>query len=79
MTTTKHPVARKGYAIVRVELCAAESEPWTNRIKVKAIVWSEEAAEKEVARLNSLNREKGCLYFWQGTRVAGEAGSISPQ
>jgi hypothetical protein len=44
--------------------------PASNRVTVKKIVWSEEEALAEVARLNQLNAEKGCEYFYQVTRLA---------
>jgi hypothetical protein len=38
-------------------------------ITVKEVVWTEEAAEAEVDRLNALNAGKGCRYFLQYTRA----------
>jgi len=32
---------------------------------VRRIVWSEELAETEVRRLEELNADKRCRYFWQ--------------
>lgn len=54
------------YAIVRVDRYSADAVP---TITVKQIVWSQEAAEQEVERLNVLNRPKGAGYFWQVTRL----------
>lgn len=36
---------------------------------VKLVVWSEDAADLEVARLNRLNRSKGCRYQWELSRA----------
>lgn len=38
-------------------------------VTVKEIVRSQELAEAEVARLNTLNAEKNVLYWWQYTRL----------
>ena len=41
-------------------------------VTVKEIVTTREAAEAEVERLNKLNAEKGCRYFWQQTRFVSD-------
>lgn len=38
-------------------------------ITVKEVLLSQERAEAEVERLNKINSEKGCRYFWQYTRL----------
>lgn len=64
------------YAIVRID--ENLSETLEHCITIKEIVWSIEEAESEVARLNELNRSKGCRYFWQHTRlIDAEAGTES--
>ena len=60
---------RAAYAIVRVDLRAADDE---QRFTVRRIVWSESLAESEVERLQALNGDKSCSYFWQHTRVEQE-------
>ena len=55
------------YAVVRID--DYPSGTLENCITIKEIVWSAEEAEAEVARLNELNRSKGCRYFWQYTRL----------
>jgi hypothetical protein len=64
------------FAIVRVDLYQLEdgtNPDWRNTVTVKAVVETQERAESEVTRLNQLNAEKGCLYFWQTTRFLGTA------
>jgi hypothetical protein len=39
---------------------------------VKEVLLSQERAEAEVERLNKLNSEKGCRYFWQYTRLVSD-------
>ena len=64
------------YAVVRID--ENLSETLENCITIKEIVWTIEEAESEVARLNELNRSKGCRYFWQHTRmIDAEAESES--
>jgi hypothetical protein len=60
------------FAIVRVE---AEIERDEERFTVTRIVWDEDVAEAEVSRLNELNDDKGCRYFWQATRAQARLGS----
>lgn len=55
-----------GYAIVRVDLDQTDEQ---SRVSVARVVWDMAYAEAEVARLNSVNADKDCRYFWQYTRV----------
>ena len=56
-----------GYAIIRLDLDPVYADE--DRYTVKRVVWSEAAAVAEVARLNEVNADKNCRYFWQYTRV----------
>jgi hypothetical protein len=62
---------RYGYAIVREDryIGGWYREPPTNRIKIKRVVWDEGLAQREVERLNLLNGDDECEYFYQMTRV----------
>lgn len=60
----------QAFAIVRLDRYLLELAELRNCVTIKRIVWSMEAAEADVARLNQLNAEKGSEYFWQATRVA---------
>jgi hypothetical protein len=61
---------KRAYAIVRIDDYLKDLDiPKQNMITVKKIVWSMETAVNEVRRLNNLNESKGCLYFWQYTRI----------
>ncbi len=55
------------YAIVRLE--PETDGSIENRITVTRILLTLEEAERETQRLNELNGPKGCLYFWQATRM----------
>jgi hypothetical protein len=56
-----------GYAVIRLDLDRIYSDE--DRYTVKRIVWTEDQAAAEVERLNRLNADKNCRYFWQYTRV----------
>jgi hypothetical protein len=60
---------RAAFAVVRVDEYLPPKTAITDRISVKEIVSTLDEAEREVARLNELNADKGCLYFWQHTSV----------
>jgi hypothetical protein len=61
------------FAIVRLDSGAAGGTlPDKDLITVKKVVWTQAAAEQEVARLNQLNAGKGCLYYWQITRLESD-------
>lgn len=63
------------FAVVRLDdfqrAVDLETEPEV-AITVKKIVWTQEDAESEVARLNKLNKGKA-VYFWTITRVERKA------
>ncbi len=64
------------FAIVRVDTFQEEA-PLEEKIAITKVVSTQEAAEQEVKRLNELNGPKGCLYFWQITRMGSCAESVS--
>lgn len=54
------------YAIIRFDRLSKNPEL---SITVKEVVATPEIAESEVKRLNELNADKDCTYFWQTTRL----------
>jgi hypothetical protein len=38
-------------------------------IAVKLVLWSAEEAEQEILRLNALNRDRGCHYYYVRSRA----------
>jgi hypothetical protein len=44
-------------------------------VTVKEVVLTAEEAQDEVIRLNKLNGDKGCVYYWQSTHLFTEGGS----
>jgi len=54
------------YAIVRFDRFQHSKE---HSFTVKEIVRSQDIAELEVKRLNEVNADKDCTYFWQTTRL----------
>lgn len=59
-------VSEHVYAIVRFDRFADTPE---NSFTMKEIVRSQAIAESEVNRLNEVNADKDCMYFWQTTRL----------
>ncbi len=57
------------FAIIRVDRFQTADSPVEETITVKKIVRDQAAAEREVERLNKLNADVGCVYFWQMTRL----------
>jgi hypothetical protein len=54
------------YAIVRFDRFQEVSE---QSFTVKEVVGTQAIAESEVRRLNEINADKECTYFWQTTRL----------
>ena len=61
------------FAVLRFDRWLAEGQLTDERLEaavtVKAVVWTREKAEREVARLNEINRDKDCHYFHLLARV----------
>jgi hypothetical protein len=64
------------YAVVRVDDFNAEFGDST--ISIKEILPTLEEAIREVERLNKLNADKECHYFWQLTRYFPQGRSMKP-
>lgn len=65
-----HPNQRyeHAFAIVRIDLFHEPFDPLVGT-NVTKVVWSQEAAQLEVDRLNRVNHDKNVIYFAQITRV----------
>ena len=68
MVDTPHSRFRHAYAIVRIDPPVSETDPGNNISVVKVLI-SETDAEKELARLNHINANKGCVYLLTPTRL----------
>lgn len=62
------------YAIVRFD---GDMKSPESSFTVKEIVSTQAMAESEVERLNELNADKNCTYFWQVTRLFPEGTSAA--
>jgi hypothetical protein len=79
----EQPAYIQAYAVLRVENHAPEPpreyngliEAGPSNVKVKEIVMTAELARSEVVRLNKLNAELGCAYYFQSTHVFLDGGS----
>jgi len=67
------------YAILRYDGFHGPDARPEDTITVKEIVRSQELAEAEVARLNTLNGEKGVRYWWRYTRLFPDGQSACGQ
>ena len=68
------------YAVIRIDEFKNEPNvPDERHVTVKEIVYDIELAKAEVNRLNRLNSDKACKYFWQMTRLypQGTSAGIS--
>lgn len=61
------------YAILRYDEFQDPDVAIENRVTVTCVVNDETMARGEVDRLNTLNGNNGCRYFWQATRLADDA------
>ena len=68
MSDTPHSKFRHVYAVLRIDLPVNPENP-ENSIAVVKVFSSKFSAEKEVARLNNINSEKGCRYVLNTTRL----------
>jgi hypothetical protein len=62
---SKHPHV---YPIVRIDTPTDQTDP-TSRITVVKVLTSQVAAEAEVSRLNQINADKSCVYFYCTSRL----------
>jgi hypothetical protein len=60
---------KPAYAIVRHDLYYSKETPIEHKITIKKVVLDLAYAESEVERLNKINEDKRCYYFWQYTRI----------
>ena len=80
----------QGFAVVRVDESSVKNELTDTEfvvdgkvmpcagppgVTVKEVVTTAEEARREVDRLNRLNADKGCKYYWQSTHVFPDGGS----
>ena len=57
------------FVILRVDTTTSRVSAPETAVAVLKALWSEAAAEAEVARLNQSNQERGYAYFWKSARV----------
>ena len=57
------------FVILRVDTTTSRVGAPETAVAVLKALWSEAAAEAEVARLNQPSREPGYAYFWKSARV----------
>jgi len=60
----------QAFAIIRIDLKEKWYEAPERFITITKVLWDEKAADDEVARLRTLNKDKRCTYFAQLARVS---------
>ncbi len=69
MTVNPSVTYEQVFVILRVDTTASRVGAPETAVSVLKALWSEAAAEAEVARLNQPSREPGYAYFWKSARV----------
>jgi len=64
----RHSKYRHVYPIIRIDKPFNEAHP-TNTFSVVKVLTSQASAETEVSRLNTINADKSCAYFWETSRL----------
>ena len=67
--TTASVTYDRVFVILRTDTSANQSKAPETAVTVLKALWSETAAEAEVARLNQSAHEHGTIYFWKATRL----------
>jgi hypothetical protein len=57
------------FAVIRIDGPFDTGTDIQHRVTVKEVVRDLGIAQAEVDRLNTLNQDKKCKYFWQATRL----------
>jgi hypothetical protein len=65
---TPHSKYPHVYPIVRIDTPIYQTDP-TSSITVVKVLTSQVAAEAEVSRLNQVNADKSCMYFYCTSRL----------
>lgn len=69
-TKSVYAIIRLDHSISNIAIEGSSNIPQSIvEVTVKEIVSTAEIAESEVKRLNEINSEKNCKYFWQHTRL----------
>lgn len=73
-----HAKFRHVFVILRLDHFHRADLPLKDKVNAVKVMWTQEAAEAEVERLNRLNSEKQCEYFWTVSRLVGDLPDSSP-
>jgi hypothetical protein len=66
------------FVVIRIDTFQ-ENVPLKDKITVTEAFLTQEAAEREVKRLNELNGSKGALYFWRVARIERPVEKHTPE
>ena len=70
-----HSKHRHVYPIVRIDTPLDHTDA-ERKITVVKVLTSQEGAEAEVSRLNHINADKGCRYFWCTSRLIEQSEDV---
>lgn len=73
MTTTPFLEYDQVFVILRLDATASREGGPETGIGVLKALWSQAAAEEEVARLNQPHRDQHAVYFWKAARLQRRA------
>ncbi len=69
MTTTTFLQSDQVFVILRLNPPTTRESTPGSRVGVLKVLWSEAAAEAEVARLNQPHRDQHAVYIWKAARL----------
>lgn len=69
----RHERFRPGYAVVRIDEYDIPGIPKDHLVTVKEVWLSQEQADAEVERLNTVNADKSCRYLTYHVKVERES------
>jgi hypothetical protein len=73
---TPHSKYPHVYPVVRIDTPIDQTDP-KSRITVVKVLTSQVAAEAEVSRLNQINADKSCIYFYCTSRLIEQSMETS--
>ena len=74
MTTTPYLTYDQVFVILRQDPPEGREGHGESRVHVLKALWSQAAAEQEVARLNEPHRDQGSVYSWKAARLERRPG-----
>jgi hypothetical protein len=77
MTTTPYLHYDQVFVILRMDPTASREGALESGVGLLKALWSQAAAEEEVARLNQPHRDQHAVYFWKAARLERRVAQAS--